>query len=135
MKSESWVNDAEVQSSDTKRIQRTGKARNRGKYKERERQRTKKYYTPTADLDKIALNKTREKMRLQVQSFRKTKKQQRRMAKKAEDEYMAADSHGLRSSNNANKLNLLLIIDFNFHKKKKMVRKRVSCQVVSLQEG
>ena len=73
-------------------------------YKKRERQRRKKYYT--ADLDKIAQKKRRQKVRLQVHSFRKTKKQQRRLSKKAEDEYMAADSHGLRSSNNVNNPNL-----------------------------
>ena len=91
-------------------------------YKERERQRTKKYYNPTADLDKIAQKKRREKVRLQVQSFRKTKQQQRRLAKKADDEYIAAESHGLRSSNNASNPNLPLILDFNFQKGKKMAK-------------
>ena len=88
-------------------------------YKERERQRTKKYHAPTDDLDKIAQKKRRENVRLQVQSFRKTKKQQRRLAKKAEDEYMAADSHGLRSSNNPSNPSLPSIVDFDFQKGKK----------------
>ena len=43
----------------------------------------------------------------------------KKIGKKAEDEYMAADSHGLRSSNNDNNPNLPLIVDFNFQKGKK----------------
>lgn len=101
-------------------------------YKEKERKRAKKYYTPTADLDKTAQKKRREKIRLQVQKFRTERKQQSRLAKKAEEEYIAADSHGLRSSNNPNNPSLPLIVDFNFQKGKNMARKRISRQVASL---
>ena len=92
-------------------------------YKQKEGQRTKKYYTPTTDLDKQSRKKRREKIKRQVKRFRQKKNEKMQQARRAENQFIAAERHGLRSTCNEDNPQLPLIVNLNFEKGKKWQRK------------
>ena len=67
-----------------------------------------------------------------MKRFRQKKNEKMQQARRAENQFIASERHGLRSTCNKDNPQLPLIVNLNFEKGKKMAKKRVNRQVASL---